>query len=375
MLGAVGWVLIAALGYFIYWVAQPDPVPFLGVYSRPGKWYWLKFRLMKLVIALRQRSKKNKKSGDAKKEDLMNSQWGGDGGIRDISELDKKHDLPKDKKFAGDCVFFDGSNRDGWYFTLGTAQRHDDIINLFLIIRVPGFGTFVDDKMQIDTNAKSIQSKNEWKTASGFSIECIKPMEEWRLSFKGKLLKSRGACIFSENGEEDNRNKSEIPIDAEFEIAWTNFGDYFDFDTECSPTAIAHSLAIEPWSRELFDRMRASHQTHYEQFGFINGSFKIGNQTWDGIKLTSMRDHTITGYRRWSDIRRFEKCSEIERIVNFQVHNDDLPPGRRNMYSHFCDFDAWSRVQPTGIWIYYHSRQEENRRRQSSLRPTYAWGG
>lgn len=30
-------------------------------------------------------------------EDLMNSQWGGDGGIRDINELDKKHDLPKDK--------------------------------------------------------------------------------------------------------------------------------------------------------------------------------------------------------------------------------------------------------------------------------------
>ena len=98
----------------------------------------------------------------------MNSQWGGDGGIRDLNELDKKHDLPKDKvrslkitenfefqKFAGDCVFFDGSNRDGWYFTLGTAQRHDDIINLFLIIRVPGLGTFVDDKMQIDTNAKA----------------------------------------------------------------------------------------------------------------------------------------------------------------------------------------------------------------------------
>lgn len=96
----------------------------------------------------------------------------------------------------------------------------------------------------------------------------------------GKLLKSRGACIFSENGEEDNRNKNETPIDAEFEVTWTNFGavpekfkdrkiailgDYFDFDTECSPTAIAHSLAIEPWSRELFDRMRASHQTHYEQ--------------------------------------------------------------------------------------------------------------
>lgn len=81
-------------------------------------------------------------------------------------------------------------------------------------------------------------------------------------------------------------------------------GNQFDFDKMCSPTAIAHSLAIEPWSRGLFDKMRASHQSHYEQFGTISGDFRIGNHTASGIRMTSMRDHTIAGYRRWSDIRR-----------------------------------------------------------------------
>ena len=51
-----------------------------------------------------------------------------------------------------EAVFFDASNKDGWYFTLGTAQRKNNIINLFFIVRIPGKGTFICPEMLTDTN-------------------------------------------------------------------------------------------------------------------------------------------------------------------------------------------------------------------------------
>lgn len=50
---------------------------------------------MRFVIDRRQK-KQNSKSKSHKednKENLMNSQWGGDGGERDIVEMEKKHDM------------------------------------------------------------------------------------------------------------------------------------------------------------------------------------------------------------------------------------------------------------------------------------------
>ena len=56
--------------------------------------YFLKFNLMKFIIDRRQKKKNAKpESSESNKENLMNSQWGGDGGERDIQEMEKKHDL------------------------------------------------------------------------------------------------------------------------------------------------------------------------------------------------------------------------------------------------------------------------------------------
>lgn len=51
-------------------------------------------------------------------------------------------------------MFFDAANSNGWWFTLGMAQRHDDIINLFCIIKVPGLGTFVNEQLPSSSNVK-----------------------------------------------------------------------------------------------------------------------------------------------------------------------------------------------------------------------------
>lgn len=87
------------------------------------------------------------------KSDLMQSQFGGDG-KRSEEDLESKHQLPSDKPRAAEAVFFDAANADGWYFTLGTSQRHKDIINLFFILRVPGIGTIVNPELDYDTNVE-----------------------------------------------------------------------------------------------------------------------------------------------------------------------------------------------------------------------------
>lgn len=55
---------------------------------------------------------------------------------------------------AGDCVFFDASNANGWWLTIGMAQRSNDIINLFFILKVPGLGTFVNEELTQTSNVK-----------------------------------------------------------------------------------------------------------------------------------------------------------------------------------------------------------------------------
>jgi hypothetical protein len=66
---------------------------------------------------------------------------------------------------------------------------------------------------------------------------------------------------------------------------------------------IANSLAVEPWSREMFKRLESSHQTHYEQFGNLSGKIQIDDKHHD-FHIISMRDHTLAPYRKWTDIRR-----------------------------------------------------------------------
>uniref|UniRef100_A0A1I7X5A7 PLAT domain-containing protein n=1 Tax=Heterorhabditis bacteriophora TaxID=37862 RepID=A0A1I7X5A7_HETBA len=207
----------------------------------------------------------------------MNSRFGGNG-RRDTVKLDKKHVLPHDKEYPVDAVFFDGSNEAGWYFTLGTAQRKNDIINLFFILRIPDVGTFVNPEIASNTNVKSIHSTNEWITESGFTVSCVVPMKIWNLRFKGDLIKSPGEIIFDTVGVMADNNAERIH--AEFNLEWTNFG--------TKPLSIYYLL-----SNFLF------------QFGFLSGFYKIGHHEFNDIRLTSMRDHTIANHRRWSDIRRY----------------------------------------------------------------------
>ncbi|KAK0408543.1 hypothetical protein QR680_004016 [Steinernema hermaphroditum] len=294
-------LLSVVFGAFVFFLFRPDPPRLLGVYSKPGTFFYFKFLLAKFAIERRRRTSKS----SSLNANLDEQQWGGDG-CRNPREMEAKQVLPEGKTHAGDCVFFDGCNSDGFYFTLGTAQRPNDVMNLFFIVRIPNFGTFVSRGLHYNTNVASVRSDSHYKTACGFDVFCVDAMKRWRIRFEGTVVPDRKDAVDIDSpGGREIPEEIEGELPASFDFEWTNFGEHFDFDLECSSEAIARSLAIEPWSKKMFECLKQSHQVHYEQFGFLQGQITIGDKVFENIRLTSMRDHTITAYRSWSDLRRY----------------------------------------------------------------------
>lgn len=193
------------------------------------------------------------------------------------------------------------------------AQRQNDILNLFFIVRLPNGQIYVNEQLTQTSNVKSssfVLGETRYASAdAAFQVECVEPMQRWKIAFKGRLVERKHFCSNVQRcGEDSTQLPLDGIIDAEAEFEWQNRGEYFDFDVDVSPRILAESLALEPWSREMFASLRASHQTHYEQFGVLRGYFQLnGQERIDGIEMISMRDHTITRFRKWNQIRRYSK--------------------------------------------------------------------
>lgn len=80
--------------------------------------------------------------------------------------------------------------------------------------------------------------------------------------------------------------------------------DPFHFDTDLHPKLIAEGLAREPWSKEFFEQLKASHETRYEQWGQLLGTVSIDSQESIQLRLCGMRDHCF-GERNWTKYRRY----------------------------------------------------------------------
>ncbi|CAD5222808.1 unnamed protein product [Bursaphelenchus xylophilus] len=220
--------------------------------------------------------------------------------------LERKQRLPEgpNTNRAGDCVFFNGSCRDGCYLALGFAQRPGAIANIFFVLHIPGKGTFVNEDLLSTSNLKTIPNDHEYVSESGFKISCLRPMEMWRIEFNGSLVNTKYLKQDLTKPGEGKKPQDYEAIDTKFELDWTAKGDHFDFDTDISVDLISRSLAIEPWSRTAFKNLQSRHNIHYEQFGSLRGSvFLNGDERV--LSLVGLRDHTVAPYRNWSEIRRY----------------------------------------------------------------------
>ena len=93
------------------------------------------------------------------------------------------------------------------------------------------------------------------------------------------------------DGSSTSKITHKVVIDAEYNSDL----EYFDFDSDMDPWTITRAMSKvnwfalivntvvqcslkEPWSREYFDRLKAAHQCHYEQFGEVSGTFSVDGQ-------------------------------------------------------------------------------------------------
>ncbi|KAF0287947.1 hypothetical protein FJT64_013635 [Amphibalanus amphitrite] len=71
-----------------------------------------------------------------------------------------------------------------------------------------------------------------------------------------------------------------------------------------APLAVARAMALEPWTREFFERLRDAHQTHYEQIGTTSGTVTVSGRE-HRLQVTGMRDHSYARYRDWTLLHRY----------------------------------------------------------------------
>ena len=89
-----------------------------------------------------------------------------------------------------------------------------------------------------------------------------------------------------------------------FRAEYTSNIPHFDFDSEMDSWTVARAMSREPWSKEYFDRLKAAHQNHYEQFGDVKGTIEVDDEEVHDLDVQVMKDHTHGSIRDWTLLHR-----------------------------------------------------------------------
>merc|ERR1712142_451294 len=258
----------------------PVPVPILGVYSRAGNRGTFKQWLLYLVLWWRKQAAAAKKG---KKEVGYGLKL-----TDDIDKLESVKDLGPSHQ-AVDAVLFSGGSEDGTYLVISAARRPDRVVQCIVMILVPGIG-LLEHTQHPDTTMIQEEGARGW-VVNGISLEPVLPMKKWRVRYEGEMMmRSEGSIT----------TLHRVTLDA----VYTSDLNYFDFDSDMDPWAVARAMAREPWTREYFQRLKDAHQSHYEQFGDVSGLLTIDGSERDFL-VNVMRDHTHGCSRDWKLMHRY----------------------------------------------------------------------
>ncbi|KAM3955850.1 uncharacterized protein ACR2FA_010194 isoform 2-T2 [Aphomia sociella] len=272
----VGFVLILTIYSFKY----KTPNPIFGVYTVPGKWYWLKYVVFAGIYYYRKHASKKPAGRDGRAGQGLKA-------LSDPGELDRAQILSNHAK-AFDAIFFISASENegkGIYVISGCERRPMGMCNGLFYIGLPGKGLLCSKKIP-DTVLFGAQI-GEFG-AEGIKMTPVEPMKKWTISYKGPMY----------------QNDPDKIVDVEFHGDWTATSEYFDFDTDLYPAAVIRSIAKEKWSRDYFEKLKTAHQSHYEQFGVLKCKIKIENESFE-YTLPSFRDHSFGQKRDWSLMHRY----------------------------------------------------------------------
>ncbi|ODN00790.1 hypothetical protein Ocin01_05886 [Orchesella cincta] len=286
-------------------LSNKDPPKLAGVYSQPGKYYWPKVVLFYLLMKLRKwkDNRNTEAQKDHTKVETYNSGYGTKSKCSP-AEMDKVQPL-SDHFQAIDAIYFNGADSNGFCIITGTARRPHDVVNGFLILRIPELGYLVSPKFP---DCQLFGGSDEYYGAEGFRYEPVVPMKHWKLQYNGQMKSS-----------DDASKTFEVRLNAD----WKSDLEYFDYDTDVPPWTMARAIAKEPWSREYFQQLKEAHQTHYEQHGTISGEALIDGKVYK-FSAPSMRDHSYGVKRNWKLLYRY------------MFHMFSLEDGRRFDVGNVC---------------------------------------
>lgn len=284
---------IAAL-VFAYAALAQEPPPIDGVYRQKGKWFWLKRWLFHLIIFLRKR-RASAAAGAASSAETTPAGYGVKSKSNEAS-MDCVQALPAALAHpkAVDAVYFTGSNDHGCYIVAATARRQKNIVQTLLYLKVPNVGLLELPTLPDTTLTGTGEPRF---AAGGLQITPVLQMKEWKVEFSGKL---RAA---------DNRL-----LDVQISLDWIADSKVFDFDTDMNDNAVCEAIAREVWTKEFFNNLKTAHQTHYEQFGIMQGTVNVEGHEQILLCLKGVRDHSYGNLRDWKDLHRY--CIQYASLEN-----------------------------------------------------------
>lgn len=171
----------------------------------------------------------------------------------------------------------------------GIARRKNNIVNGFMYLLVPDFSSqlLVTEKLP-ETTLLQKEGEVDKFEAEGIRLTPLEPMKRWSIEYSGLMRKETTGELVS------------VQLKAEFKSKLN----CFNYDSDMNPKSSAGSIASEKWSREYFDLINTIHQTHYEQYGDVEGVAEINGKEYP-ISIPSVRDHSFGMQRNWRLFHRY----------------------------------------------------------------------
>ncbi|CAH1998610.1 unnamed protein product [Acanthoscelides obtectus] len=141
----------------------------------------------------------------------------------------------------------------------------------------------------LDADPESLFSM-EYFGAEGISFKPLEPMKKWHVSYKGKM--------------KQESNPQNI-LDVELEGIWYSDYPWILFEVDSPAHVLATSFALEEWSKKYFQKLKETHQSHYEQMGFFSGKLKVNGKYYELDNLDAFRDHSFGHKRDWTIMHRY----------------------------------------------------------------------
>ncbi|CAG9839366.1 unnamed protein product [Diabrotica balteata] len=254
---------------------KEQPKKIFDVYAQKGKWYYLKYIIISLLIIIKR---------------FKYYIYGKD-------NIEKIHDLEKlqmlsNHNLAFDAVYVQTASQNGIYYCAGMERRHGGkIVGLVYIVH-PDYGVLESEELPntiMDATVLSLYNQDSF-SGGGMTFMPVVPMKKWKIGFNGTMK---------------FQNNPQKRVHVNFEADWTSEYDWFFLEIDLPISTLARSLATEEWSEQWFQNLKNVHQRHYEQIGHVNGTLEIDGEAYPIVNWDSFRDHSFGFKRDWSLMHRF----------------------------------------------------------------------